>query len=106
MEEDGVARPDPVGRAQQVLDRHPLQHHAGGLSVADRLGELDQAMRRNQPLLGVGTGRQAGVSDPVADGNFVDTGADRHNRSGTLHSGRASPANRRAGKGRYGDRHR
>ncbi len=86
MEKDGVARLDPVGRAEQVLDRHPLQHHAGRLCIADGVGELDQAMRRNDALLGISTGRQSGIGDPVADRYFADTGADSLDNPGSLHA--------------------
>src|SRR5215472_8067217 len=44
---DRVALPHAVGPAQQVLDGEPLEHHGGGLLVADPGRDFDQPVGRH-----------------------------------------------------------
>ena len=54
MQQDGLAGFDPIGLADEILHRQALQHHRRGGLVIDVVGQLDQAIGRNQPLLGIG----------------------------------------------------
>ena len=47
------------------MHRHALQHHRGGLLVADALGDFDHALGRHHARLAIGAG-EPGISDAIA----------------------------------------
>src|SRR5690606_31723280 len=50
---------------EQIFRRHPLDHHGGGLSVLDPVGDLHDLVRWQQTRLCIGT-EQPGIGDAVA----------------------------------------
>ena len=59
MQQDGVAGFDAIGLADQILRGQALQHHGGGGLVVDAVGQLEQAIGRDQPRFGIGADRRA-----------------------------------------------
>ncbi len=92
MEQDGLAGFDPIGLADQILHRQALQHHRGGGLVIDAVGQLDQAIGRNQPRLGIGAERCISIGDAVAGLQIGDAGPDFLDDAGRL---AAEPARQR-----------
>ena len=66
MEQDGLAGLHRIGAADEIFDGHALQHHGGRLAVGDALGQLDGAVGRIEPGLGIGAERPGGIGDAVA----------------------------------------
>jgi hypothetical protein len=66
MEQNGLAGFDTISLADEILHRQTLQHHRRGRFVVNAVGQLDQAIGWNQPLLGIGAGRCASIGDAVA----------------------------------------
>ena len=84
MEQDGVAFLDLVGLPDEVLGRHALEHHRGRLLIGDAVRQHDQAIRRHDPLLGIGAVGAARIGDAVADLHVGDARADRLDHAGRL----------------------
>ncbi len=61
-----VSRRAAIGLAQQVAGRHALQHHGGGGDVVDGVGQLDEAIGGDEPLVGIGA-EDTRIGDAVAD---------------------------------------
>ena len=78
---------DLEGAAQQIPSGHALQHHGGGLLVADPVGHRHQAIRGHQPLLGIGAKGRCCVGDPVPDLEIVDPLADLQNLARRFEAG-------------------
>src|SRR5262245_16248657 len=76
VEQNGLAGPHRVGPPDQVLHRHPLEHHRRRLSVRDAVWDPHEAVGRYYSRLGVGARRPAGVSHPVARRHHGHSGAD------------------------------
>jgi hypothetical protein len=87
MEQDGITRFDVKGAAQQILHRHPLQHHPGGLLIADSIGQFDQPMSRDQSFFSVCARRQSSISNALSRKKFFDTLTDSLNDSRPFHTG-------------------
>ena len=83
-EQDGVGT-DVVDLSEQVLHRHPLEHHRGRDPLVDLVRQADESVRRDDHPLGVGPHRPASVGHPVADGQ-PSPGADRLDHAGGLHA--------------------
>jgi len=89
-QQDGIAGLHPVGLADQVLHRQTFEHHRRGGGVVDGVGQLEQAVGRDQAGLRIGAKRRAAVGDTVTGGEIGDAGADlldddggrRHLRAG------------------------
>ena len=84
MQQDGVAGLDAIGLADQVLRRQALQHHGGGGLVIDAVGQLEQAIGRDQPGFGIGADRRSAIGDAVACLQIGDAGADFLDHAGGL----------------------
>ena len=76
VEQDGVAGLDLIGLADQVLRRQALQHHRRGGLVVDAVGQLQQAVGRDQPRFGIGAERRRAIGDAIAGLQVGDPGAD------------------------------
>ena len=74
VQQNGLAGFDPIGLADEILHRQALQHHRRGCLVVNVVGQLDQAIRWNQPLIGIGAGRCASIGDAVAGFQIGDAG--------------------------------
>ena len=75
MDEHVVALLHLVGTPQQVLHRHALEHHAGGLFVADLVRQLHRPVGWQQPLGRIGPERRH-IADAIADLDVADPGPD------------------------------
>jgi hypothetical protein len=53
MDEHVVALLHAIGSPQEIFHGHALEHHAGGLLVADLVRQLHRSLRRQQPLGGI-----------------------------------------------------
>src|SRR5690606_14777421 len=84
VEQDGLPALQPVGAAEQVLDREALEHHRGGDLEADTPGKLHQRLRRHVAQFRVRTGRAIAVGDAVADLHVRDAVADGRHDAGAL----------------------
>src|SRR5690606_30206114 len=84
VEQDGLPALQPVGAAEQVLDREALEHHRGGGLEADTPGELHQRLRRHVAQLRIRARRAIAVRDAVADLDVRDAVADRRHDAGAL----------------------
>jgi len=86
MEQHGVALLDFEGAADEILDRHALQHHRRGGAVIDGIGQLHQAVPRHDAGLGIGAGRQVRIGDTVAGLEGGDAVAHRFDDTHALHA--------------------
>jgi hypothetical protein len=84
VEKDGVAGFDAIGLADQVLHREALQHHGRGGFVVDAVGQLEQAIGRDQARFGIGTDRRAAIGDAVAGLQIGHAGSDFLDHAGRL----------------------
>src|SRR6185369_8723720 len=66
VDQDRLARLDPMDRPQQHMGGHALEHHRSGLLSADRIRESYQPVGIDQPLLGI-TADRAGIGNAVPD---------------------------------------
>jgi hypothetical protein len=82
MEQDGVAFLDLVGLPDEVLGGHALEHHRGRLLIGDAIRQHDQAIRRHDPLFGIGALGPTRVGDAVADLYVCDARTDRLDHAG------------------------
>ena len=73
-------------RLTQVLHRHALEHHAGGLFVADVVRQLDRAVGIEHALGRVAAERPD-IGDAVADFEVGHAGADCDHFAGALVAG-------------------
>ncbi len=73
-------------RRRRYGHRHALEHHGGGLLVADIRRQLDRAIGRHKALGGVAAGT-VDVGDAVAALEFGDAGADLDHLAGGLIAG-------------------
>jgi hypothetical protein len=78
--------PDLEGAVEQVLHRHALEHHGGGLLVADRVRQLDSAVGWHVALGRIGAERDH-VADAVAHLDVGDARPDRRDLAGALVAG-------------------
>jgi hypothetical protein len=85
VDQDRVALGHREHRAKEHLRGHALEHHPGRLLGLDALGELDQPVGVDQPLLGIAADR-SGISDPVARLHIGDVRSDRFDQAGALHA--------------------
>ena len=76
----------------QIAHRHALQHHRRRRLIGDRIRNLHEPVRGDEPFLGIASNRP-GISDAVAHGDV------RYARPDRDHLARALAA-RREGKGR------
>ena len=75
-----------VGAVNQVLHGHALEHHAGGLLVADIVGQLHRAIGVEHALGRIAAER-SDIGDAVADFEVGHAGADRDHLAGALVAG-------------------
>src|SRR5262249_44353715 len=86
MHEHGHALLDLEGAAHEIFHGHALEHHRGGLLVADIVRELYGAVGRHNPLRGVTAGT-ADIGDAVAALELVHVRADRYDLAGGFIAG-------------------
>jgi hypothetical protein len=79
--EDGMARLDAEGAAQEILRRQSLQHHRGAGLEIDGVGQVHEEVSRHDALLGIGAERPD-IGHAVGDA--VDALADRDTTSRPL----------------------
>jgi hypothetical protein len=96
MHQDGVAKPDLERTAQQELRGQTLQHHRGAGLELDRIGQVDQEMRRHDALLGIGPER-LDIGHAVARHEAGDAFSDFHDLAGALVAGDEGQARRGIG---------
>ncbi len=82
------------GAVQQILDRHALEHHAGGLLIVDRVRQLDGAIRRQVAFGRIGAERHH-IADAVAHLEVGDARPQRQNLSGAFVAGDERQSERR-----------
>jgi hypothetical protein len=63
---------------------HALEHHRGSLLIGDAVREHDQAIRRHDPLFGIGALGPTRVGDAVADLYVSDAQTDRLDHASRL----------------------
>ena len=73
-----------IGLAEQILRGEALEHHRGGLLIADAVGHLDQPAGGDQPRLGIGADRRIAVSDAIADFEVGDVGPELFDHAGAF----------------------
>src|SRR5581483_8833771 len=66
VNENGVALLHLEGAGKQIFDRHALEHHRGGLLVADALRQLHRAVGGQQPLRRIAAERRH-IADAITD---------------------------------------
>ena len=66
MQQDGVARFDAIGLADQVLRGEALEHHRRRRLVVDAVGQFQQTIGWDQPRFGISTDRRRAVGDAIA----------------------------------------
>src|SRR4029077_2378453 len=66
MEQDRVAGFGTIGLPDPILRRQALEHHRGRGLVIDAVGQLEEPLGRNQPLLRIGTDRGSPIGNPIA----------------------------------------
>ena len=64
--------------------RHPADHHAGGLTVADGRRQLDGAGSRHEACLGISAVGAGNADDAIADLHVADVGANGLDDAGAL----------------------
>jgi hypothetical protein len=71
---------------QQKRRGHSFQEHRGSDLIAQRVGQAHEKIGAHRPYGNVGAGRRAGVSDPVAFAEALDTRTDAFNDARRLHT--------------------
>ena len=84
MHQHDLAGLDLVGLAQQILRRDTLEDQRRHLLVGHTLRHLDQPVRRDVAVIGVGAESGAHVGDPIAHLEFADLRADGFDHPGCL----------------------
>jgi hypothetical protein len=77
----GAQRPHPL---EQHMGRQAAHQHCGGDVKADRIGQADGAVGRQQAVLGVAAGGQPGIGDAVALVEMIDARPDPLDRASAL----------------------
>ncbi len=94
VNEDRIARLHPKCLAQQILRGEALQHHRRGRRKGNTLRQLDETVRIDDPLRGIGA-EVRGIGDPVAQLEIFHARAKADDFAGALVA-------RREGKRRHG----
>jgi hypothetical protein len=94
MQQDRLAGLDAIGLADQVLRREAFEHHGRGGLVIEAVGQLDQAIGRDQPRFGISSQRRAAIGDAVARLQVSDARADFLDHAGALAAQTAWERNR------------
>ena len=84
MEQDGVAFPDLVDLANEVLHGQAFEHHRRGLLVGDAGRQHHQPVGRHHALLAIGAKRPAGIGDAIAGLDVGDALTDLLDPAGGL----------------------
>ena len=84
MDQDGVAGLHDIRLAQQHAGRHAADHHRGGDTVVDAVGQRNEPRRRHDALLGIRAFRRRRIGDALAQREAGDAGADRLDHAGAL----------------------
>ncbi len=75
-----------AGAAEQIPGRHPLEHHRPRRHIIDAVWNLDQAVLRHDPHLGVRAHRDTGIGNAVPGSDSRDALADLLDHSRTFHA--------------------
>jgi hypothetical protein len=86
MEENRISFLDTKSAPQQVLRGHSLQHHPGSLLITDGVWQSNQAVGRDQALLGIGTWWLPGVGDTITRRDIINTRTCSNDNTRTFHS--------------------
>ncbi len=76
MKQDGVTFLELVGAVEQILNRHPLQHHRRCRFKINAFRYLDCHAGRQIAHLGVRPGRSSRIGNPVTDLEILDATPD------------------------------